>query len=54
MDLYQVCTNYAHGAKIAHPGDYMFYKGLYRENMKKSTCLKPQGLEPRYLVFSIT
>ena len=22
----------------------MFYIGLYRENVKKSSCLKPQGL----------
>ena len=28
--------------------------GLYRENVKKSSCLKPQGQEPRFLVFSIT
>ena len=30
----------------------MFYIGLYsqcRENMKKSSCLKPQGIEPLYL-----
>ena len=29
----------------------MLYIGLYRENMKK--CLKPQDLEPWYLVCSI-
>ena len=28
------------------PGGQMFYIGLYREKVKKSSCLKPQGLEP--------
>ena len=32
----------------------MFYIGSYRENMKKSSCLKPYGLESLYLVCSIT
>ena len=32
----------------------MFYIGLYRENMKKSSCLKRQGLESEYLVCRIT
>ena len=32
----------------------MFNIDLYRENVKKSSCLKPQGLEPCYLVCSIT
>ena len=32
----------------------MFYIGIYRENMKKSYCLKSYGLELRYLVCSIT
>ena len=29
------------------PGDHMFYTllGLYRENVKKSSCLKPEGLD---------
>ena len=31
---------------MAPPQGHMFYIGLYRENMKKSSCLKPQGLEP--------
>ena len=31
----------------------MFYIGLYRKNVKKSSCLKAQGQEPEYLVFSI-
>ena len=32
--------------KMDPPGVHMFYTGLYRENMKKSFCLKPLGLEP--------
>ena len=28
----------------------MFYIGIYRENVKKSSCLKPQGQE---LIFGI-
>ena len=31
--------------KMGPPGGHMFYIGLYRENMKKSSCLKPQGLD---------
>ena len=31
----------------------MFYIGLYRENVKKSFCLKPRGLELDILVCSI-
>ena len=32
----------------------MFNIGLYRENVEKSPCLKPWGLEPCISVFSIT
>ena len=39
--FYQVCSNYALRAKMAPPGGHMFDIGLYRENMKKSPCLKP-------------
>ena len=39
---------------MACPESDMFYIGLYRENMKKSSCLKPLGLELWYLVCSIT
>ena len=48
MDLYQVCSNYAPCAKNGPvPGVTCFTSiGLYRENMKKSSCLKPQELEP--------
>ena len=31
----------------------MFYIGLYRENMKKSSCLKPQGLDIWYVASPI-
>ena len=42
VDLYQVCTNYAPGAKNGSaPGGYMFFIGI-----KKFSCNKPQGLEP--------
>ena len=43
--LYQVCSNYAPGAKIAPPGGHMFYIGLYSEKHNKSSRLKPYGLE---------
>ena len=39
---------------MALPEDHMFNIGLYRENVKKSSCLKLEGLEPWYLVYSIT
>ena len=32
------------GPKMAPPRGQMFYIGLYRENVKKSSCLKPEGL----------
>ena len=35
---------------MALPEDHMFNIGLYRENVKKSSCLKLEGLEPWYLV----
>ena len=35
------------GLKMAPPRGHMFYIGLYiGRNMEKSSCLKPQGLEP--------
>ena len=44
---HQVCSNYTPGAKNGPaPGVKLFDIGLYRENVKKSSCLKPQGLEP--------
>ena len=30
----------------------MFYNGLYKENMKKSSCPKPQGLDIWYVALS--
>ena len=39
---------------MVQPQGHMFYIGLYRENVKKKSCLKPQGLKPWYLVYSIT
>ena len=49
--LFKLCP---WGQKWAHPWGHMFYIGLYRENMKKSSRLKQQGLKPWYLVCSIT
>ena len=34
------------GPKKAPPGGQMFYKGLCTENVKKTSCLTPQGQEP--------
>ena len=45
---------YPWGQKWPHPRGQMFYIGLCRENVKKSSCLKPQCLEPWYLVWSVT
>ena len=28
---------------VGGEGDHMFFIDIYRENMKKSSCLKPQG-----------
>ena len=41
VNLCQVCSNYIPGATMARPGGHVFYKGLYRENMKNSSCLTP-------------
>ena len=30
---------------MAPPGGHMLYLGLYRENVRKLYCLKPQGQE---------
>ena len=38
---------------MPHPRGHMFYIGLYRGKHEKSSCLKPRGLEPWYLVCSI-
>ena len=34
------------GPEMAPPRGQMFYIGLCSENVKKTSCLKPQGLEP--------
>ena len=41
VDHYQVCSNYAPGAKNGRPWGNMFYIGLHREKREKSSCLKP-------------
>ena len=30
---------------MAQPQGHMFNIGLYRENVKKASCLKPEGLD---------
>ena len=52
--LVQIMRIMPMGHKWACPWGYMWYIGLYRENIKKSSCLKPQGIELWYLVCSIT
>ena len=44
VDLYQVCSNYAPGAKNGSALGVTFYIDI-GSNMKKSSCRKPQGLE---------
>ena len=44
VGLYQVCSNYA--KNVPAPGGLILDIGLYRENMTKSSCLKPFSLEP--------
>ena len=46
VELFQVCSNYDPGAQNGPARGHMFRRGPSRENMKKPTCLKPQGLEP--------
>ena len=33
------------GRKWSRPGGQLFYIGLFRENMKNTSCLKPEGLD---------
>ena len=33
------------GPKMSPPRGQMFYIGLYRENKKKSSCLKPESVD---------
>ena len=45
MELYQNCSNHTPRAQNGPAqGGHGFYIGLYWENMKKSSCLKPEGL----------
>ena len=46
VDLYQVCSNDTPGAKNGPPHWSHILHRLQRENVKTSTCVKPQGLEP--------
>ena len=49
VDLYQLCSSYTPGAKNVPPQwshDLLFYIGFNKENLKKTSCLKLQGLEP--------
>ena len=45
----QVCSNYRSRAKNGPASGSHFYIGLYRENVKKSSCLEPEGLDYWYL-----
>ena len=50
VDLFQVCSNYSPWAKNDSAGGgggggSNFYIGFYRDNVKKTSCLKPHGLE---------
>ena len=47
VDFYQVCSNYPPEAKNGPtPGVTCFTWAYKGRAMKKSSCLKPQGLEP--------
>ena len=47
VNLYQVCSNYIPGAKnVPAPGSHVLHRLKYREKQKKSSCLKPYGIEP--------
>ena len=48
--LFKLCP---WGKKWARHRGHMFCIDVYRENMKKSSFLNPQGTEPWYLVWSI-
>ena len=47
VNLYQVCSNYIPRAKNGPALEVTcFTYAFIGRNMKKSSCLKPQGLEP--------
>ena len=55
MVLYQVCSNYATGTKKAPSRrSHVLHRLIWWKTWKKSSCLKPDGLESWYLVCSIT
>ena len=50
VNLYQVCSNYIPGPKMAQPGGHMFYIGLYRTKHEKNL---PETIRPRALIFGM-
>ena len=44
VDLYEVFSNYAPGAKMGPSRGHMFNIGLYKKKHENFSCLKPQGL----------
>ena len=51
VDLYQVCSNYAPGAKNGPARGHMFYIGLYR--VKHEKILSSETTRPRALIFGM-
>ena len=51
MDFYQVCSNYALGAKNGPVAGHMFYIDLYREKDEKK--ILSETTRPRALIFGM-
>ena len=51
MDLYQLCLNYASGAKNCPPWGHIVHIGLYRENFEK--IFLSETIRPRALIFGM-
>ena len=51
VDLYQVCSNYAPGAKNGLVWGHMFYIGLYSE--KHGKIFLSETIRPRALIFGM-
>ena len=51
VDLYQVCSNYSPGPKMAYPGGHMLYIGLNREEREK--IFLSETTRPRVLMFGM-
>ena len=51
VDLYQVCSNYAPGVKMAPPRGNMIYIGLYRE--KDETIFLSETTMSRAMIFGM-